>query len=106
MTMYRSLPLSRPACERRMTAPASEHLLHRKDPMRMTNLKSSRPLPRPAPQRAETGDRRQLESRPQEPGVDKFEAMLLDARDAWAARRGRKSLRVQPIRRTGAAHTA
>lgn len=67
--------------------------------MRITNLKSHRPLPRPAPQGAETGDRRQLESRPQEPGVDKFEALLLDARDAWAARKGRKGLRLQPIRR-------
>jgi hypothetical protein len=67
--------------------------------MRITNLKSLRPLPRPAPQRAETGDRWQPESRPQEPSVDKFEAMLLEARDAWAASRGRKSLRLQPIRR-------
>lgn len=67
--------------------------------MRIMNLKSSRPLPRPAPQRIETGERRQPESRPQVPAVDKFEAMLLEAREAWAAKKGRKNLRPQHIRR-------
>jgi hypothetical protein len=81
-----------------MTAPRSERLLYRKDPMRITNLKSPRPLPRPAPQRAETSDQRQPESRPQESSVDKFEAMLLEAREAWAAKKGRKSSRREPNR--------
>jgi hypothetical protein len=67
--------------------------------MRITNLKSPRHLSRTASQRTETGDRQQPESRPQEPGVDKFEAMLLAARDAWAASRGRKSLRRSPLPR-------
>src|SRR5680860_786215 len=73
-------PLVTTSLRAALTAPRSERLLHRKGPMRITNLKSSRPLPRPAPQRAETDDRRQPESRPQEPAVDKFEAVLLEAR--------------------------
>jgi hypothetical protein len=67
--------------------------------MRVKSQRSRQPLSRPAMQQSEVGERQQLERHPQEPSVDKFEAMLLKAREAWSANRGRQGLQLQPIRR-------
>jgi len=66
--------------------------------MRITKPKSPH-LWRATPQRSPTGGRQTSEGPLQEPNVDKFETMLLQAREAWAANRGKRSLRREPIPR-------
>jgi hypothetical protein len=66
--------------------------------MRVMTLRTCRIFPTTAAQRIAAGSPKQPEPQPQEPDVDKFEAMLLEAREDWAAKRGRKGARREPVR--------